>query len=227
MEKQIKMRTCNCGKKAGLVLIIMVVAIVLVAGGVYYWRQLEINTVNDEKVKVVESTKEELQKQIEALRKQVAQLQSQQVEVTETTDSKPVVKTKIEKALGYITAVYDKNGKRYLDIDYIQWLTGDDAKKAMVEDGLCENEADCVVTNDYHIKNQNPKIRTFEISPQAKIYTQTLDLETTGINWDQEITYDRFKGLFEADVIERQKYLPYHISIGDGIVYEVTEQYIP
>jgi len=227
MTEKIKQPSCNCGKKTGLALVVMIIIVILAAGGVYYWQQLEINSVNDEKDEAVQNTKEELQKQVDALKKQVAQSQSQQAEVTETTKSEPAVRTKIEKALGYITKVYDKDGKRYLDIDYIQWLAGEEAKQAMVEDGLCENEANCIVTNDYHIKNQNPKIRTFEISTEAKIYAQTLDLETVGINWDQEITYERFKGLFAADVVERQQYIPYHISIGDEVIYEITEQYIP
>ena len=40
-----------------------------------------------------------------------------------------------EKQIGYIKKVYAKSGKNYLSIDYIQWLTGDAAEKAMREDG--------------------------------------------------------------------------------------------
>ncbi|MBU1177588.1 hypothetical protein KJ903_00035 [Patescibacteria group bacterium] len=209
------------------ILFVLVVTL-LVGGGVYYWQQVEINTVQTEKDGTIERTKTELQNEIGDLQKQIAQLQSKQAETTETS-AEPSQKIIVadEKALGYITKVYDKDGKRYLDIDYIQWLTGEDAKQAMVEDGLCESVADCVVTNDYHIKNQNSKIRTFEISTDTKIYMQTLDIETKGINWDQEITYDIFKGLFATEVIEQQQYIPYHISIKDGIVIEIAEQYIP
>jgi len=218
----------KCQPKSWLAIGLILVVAVLVGGGVYYWQQVEINTVQTERDNTIERTRTELQKEVSDLKKQVAQLQSKQAETTETS-AEPAQKVIVadEKALRYITKVYDKDDKHYLDIDYIQWLTGEDAKKAMVEDGLCESVADCIVTNDYHIKNQNPKIRTFEISTDAKFYMQTLDIETAGINWDQEITYDRFKGLFTAEVIEWQQYIPYHISIKDGVVIEVAEQYIP
>ena len=225
MSEEIK---SNQNVKNGLAILLVVIIALVVGGGGYYWRQIEITTVDMEKENAAKEATNQAQKQIDSLQKQIAQLQSQQAETTETS-AEPVQKVVVadEKALGYITKVYDKDDKRYLDIDYIQWLTGEDAKKAMVEDGLCISISDCIVTNDYHIKNQNPKIRTFEISAETKIYMQTLDIETEGINWDQEITYDRFKGLFTTEVIERQQYIPYHISIKDGVIIEIAEQYIP
>lgn len=227
MPDEIKSKKCQ--PKSWLAIGLILVVALLVGGGVYYWQQVEINTVQTEKDNTIGRTKTELQKKIGDLQEQIAQLQSKQAKTTETLVDQPQPEIIVadEKALGYITKVYDKDGKRYLDIDYIQWLTGEDAKKAMVEDGLCESVSNCIVTNDYHIKNQNPKIRTFEISLKARIYVQTLDIETQGINWDQEITYDRLKGLFATEVIERQQYIPYHISVKDNVVIEIAEQYIP
>ena len=216
-------------KKDIIAILLVVIAAVVVGWGGYYWRQLEIATVEVEKENATNEVTEKFEKQVNALQKQVAQLQSQKAETTETsTEQSQKIIVADEKALGYITKVYDKDGKRYLDIDYIQWLTGEEAKKAMVADGLCQNVANCIVTNDYHIKNQNSKIRTFEISSDSKIYTQTYNLEATGqIEWDREITYRQFKNLFIDVNIERQKYIPYHISIKDNVVIEIAEQYIP
>ena len=62
-----------------------------------------------------------------------------------------------EKQIGYIKKVYAKSGKNYLSIDYIQWLTGDAAEKAMREDGQCPKTGECIVYDGYYIRNQNPK----------------------------------------------------------------------
>ena len=105
-----------------------------------------------------------------------------------------------EKQIGYIKKVYAKGGKNYLDIDYIQWLTGDAAEQAMREDGQCPKTGECIVFDGYYIRNQNPLIRTFEIAPDVKIVMQTYDSEKTGIVMNnQEISFDQFKDIYTSN----------------------------
>jgi len=135
-----------------------------------------------------------------------------------------------EKQIGYIKNVYAKSGKNYLAIDYIQWLTGDAAEKAMREDGQCPKTGECIVYDDYYIRNQNPLIRTFEIAPETKIVMQTYDAEKTGIVMNnQEISFDQFKSIFSSgtDPNAQLKDVPYIVEISNQQIVKITEQYIP
>jgi WD40 repeat protein len=174
-----------------------------------------------------------------------------------------------EKALGYIKAVYEKDGKRYLDIDYVQWLTGKEAIKAAIEDKECivDFEGEDVskllkeleeydismgfgkfgscAPNGFYIRNQNPKIRTFEIDPNVSVFMQTLSHASDGnFNWNEQISISKLKDLINGT--DRPDYLkpennpyinpvydnpynriPFHIEIMNGIVKKITEQYLP
>ena len=68
------------------------------------------------------------------------------------------------KDLGFIKKIYKNNDKIYLDIDFVQWLTGDEAKNAAKEDGYIG-----CCPNNYYVRNQNPQIRTYEVSENVKI----------------------------------------------------------
>jgi hypothetical protein len=133
-----------------------------------------------------------------------------------------------EKQIGYIKNVYTKSGKNYLDIDYVQWLTGDAAEKAMREDGRCPKTGECIVYDDYYIRNQNPLIRTLEIAPEVKIVMQTYDAERTGnVMNNQEISLDQFKGIFSSKEWSHLKDAPYIVEISNQQIIKITEQYIP
>jgi len=135
-----------------------------------------------------------------------------------------------EKNIGYLKKVYPKNGQHYLDIDYIQWLTGTTAEKALREDGQCPQKGECVVYNDYYIRNQNPLVRTFVIAPEAVITMQTLDSEKTGdVNQNRKITFEQLKNIFDpaSSYKERYQYVPFIIEIDNKQITKITEQYIP
>lgn len=133
-----------------------------------------------------------------------------------------------EKQMGYIKKVYEKSGKRYLDIDYIQWLMGSAAEKAMREDGECSKAGECVVLNDYYIRNVNPLVRSFEISPDAIFLMQTYDMETTGnVGQNKPISFIQFKNIFLSNAKSNLKNVPYIIEIENEQIIKITEQYVP
>lgn len=133
-----------------------------------------------------------------------------------------------EKQIGYIKKVYAKSGKNYLDIDYIQWLTGAAAEKAMREDGQCPKTGECIVYDDYYIRNQNPLVRTFEIAPDVKIIMQTYNAEQTGIVGNsQEITFQQFKDIYSSNSQLGLRDVPYIVEISNQQIVKITEQYIP
>lgn len=133
-----------------------------------------------------------------------------------------------EKAVGYLKKIYTKNGKNYIDIDYVQWLTGDTAEKAMREDGMCPKSGECIVYNDYYIRNQNPLIRTFEVAPEAEIRAHEFEAEYASGNWNESMTFSRFSQYFNKNSDNGYwDSAPFHVEIGNNKILKITEQYIP
>lgn len=110
--------------------------------------------------------------------------------------------SKTEEATGIIKLVYSKSGKNYLDIDYVElnpnWAPGGMSGPAY--------------------QNSNPKIRTFEISPDAKFVIGAPRVS---------ITFSEFQNLFSPSNTSYQKGNPWDIVIVDGMVTNITEHFIP
>lgn len=146
--------------------------------------------------------------------------------VTETAELPVVEKPVTEKQIGYIKSVYTKGNKEYLDIDYIQWLTGEEGIDAAIEDEECTRREDCL-PNGFYIRNQNPKIRTFEISSNVEVRMQTLSWAPDGnFNFNESISYERFKDVFSRNVRSLQELL-YNITIQNSVITKIVQQYVP
>jgi len=138
------------------------------------------------------------------------------------TDSKAV--SEAGKHIGIVKNIYENNGKKYLTIDYIELLTGEAGGKACIEDAKCEK--DCLgsfqsycLPNDYYIRNNNDKIRTFEISPQAIIK----DLHPDNVSL-ANTTFPRFKSYFDR----KQSSDIYNIAVNsDNIITSITQWFHP
>lgn len=131
-----------------------------------------------------------------------------------------------EKNMGYIKKVYAKGRKNYLDIDYIQWLYGQEAEKAMREEGKCPKTGECIVLNDYYISNQNPLIRTLEIAPEVEIKMQTFNSENEGLVAGRAISLETLKSALNSDK-QHYQYVPFILELSNQQVTKITEQYIP
>lgn len=133
-----------------------------------------------------------------------------------------------DRKIGYIKSVYEKNNKRYLSIDYMEWLAGGEAERAMLEDGQCKKDEECVALNGYYIRNKERQVKTLEISSNAQIFMQTLNMEKEGIVWNREVEFDLFRNLFLSGASNRFKEtVPFIIKIDNETVTRITEQYIP
>jgi hypothetical protein len=209
----------------------------LAIGGLAYW---SYKKVKDE-IKKNQFKVEQRQAELKKTEEQAGQNKEQSESTIEGTsaatplnenyseESSRGLPENSEKQMGYIKKVYEKNGKHHLDIDYIQWLTGAAAEKAMREDEECPKAGECIVLNDYYIRNVNPLIRTFEIAPDAEFLMQTFSAGEAGgdISWNQPISYDQFKNIFITSAKPQLKNVPYIVEIGNKIIIKITEQYIP
>lgn len=69
----------------------------------------------------------------------------------------------------YLIKAYTQSNKNYIDVDYIEVLSGTASLQAQVADGKCPNVNDCYDFPNGYKRNQNPLVRTFEVSANAPI----------------------------------------------------------
>ncbi|MDD3679281.1 MAG: hypothetical protein PHX72_00240 [Candidatus Shapirobacteria bacterium] len=226
MKKSCKTLTqkINNHKKTVLLIVIAIVAVVLIVSALVYSR-LSNDSDTGEVI-----FKNEFQQQIDDLQEQTTQSQTLKEGENDQSENNGDDHLVSEEAVGLIRGVYEKSGKKHLDIDYVQLLSGELAIMAAAEDIGCGEEGvnheDCVpvLDNDYYVRNQNPQIRTFEISDEVIIE----NLEKTG-NELTQITLTEFVMIFEDKTIEREwlRAALYNIEVKDSKVIRIWQQYLP
>ena len=101
-------------------------------------------------------------------------------------------------------------------IDIEQWFTDQEAIDAAIEDGVIEPGE--IVPNGYYIRNENPRWRTIEIDPAAKV---SLTVYPYGqIDDPLVVSLERFADLSLG-------WSEYWITMEDGRVVGIEQQYIP
>ena len=173
---------------------------------------------------------EELQAELEKTKEDIKKLRAGQAEQQEEEQAEAPVEQKATittKQFGYIKKVYESGSKTYLVVDYAQMLTGAAADSAAVAAG--EIAAGEHVPNDYFIKNTNPKLRTFRISPSVKIIAQTYSMGTAGKVGDQIITLSKFKYIFKnkPSSYDNMVVNPWWLWVKGSTVTKLKEQYLP
>ena len=125
---------------------------------------------------------------------------------------------------GWITEI-DPSGSLTFDLAY--FYMGDEANEIAAERG-----DETPVPNDYYIVNDNPKLRDLAVSP---------DVEISVFDWnrccDERVTVDLATfadvisdpdGFVEADGrLYYGQASPYWITVEDGAVTSIEEQYLP
>jgi hypothetical protein len=147
--------------------------------------------------------------------------------ITTTTEKLSTAEARLSnghiKAMGYIDKVYVKDGKRFISIDYAEYLTGAAADAAAVAAG--EIKPGEHVEDDYWIQNSNPLKRVFEVSDSVAITTAT---------WyggmEQSVTWAQFKSFWSAappaDAVHLRG-LPWWIERDGPLVLRIDEQFLP
>lgn len=122
------------------------------------------------------------------------------------------------KFIGYIKSVSNLNGNYSLKIDYIQW------DSCAVANG---NPESC--NNGFKITNTNPLIRIIPISSNVNIGIFTKPTGD-GLYGDltnlHPISISLFQPLFKTNTIWTDS-IPFWVTINNGVVTKISEQYIP
>jgi len=127
---------------------------------------------------------------------------------------------------GYIRSVSTAGPAGTLAFDEAEFLTGQAAQKAAEEDGVVSpGEA---VPNDYYIRNADKATRTLRISNDAKITATRCPLCRHGRPGELGPFLASFmKGRQTYADPYRGRYALYWLTIEDGQVVAIDEQYVP
>ena len=120
-----------------------------------------------------------------------------------------------------VLVVGDDQDPPRLIVDLQQWFTDQEAVAAALEDGVHPSEAGI---NGYYIRNENPRWRIVEVDPAAPVALTTYphgQIDDPGI-----VDLPRFASLFTASG-EYLRYSPYWLTVRDGIVTRIEEQFLP
>ena len=111
-----------------------------------------------------------------------------------------------------------------MTFDLTEFLTGEAATKAAIEDGVIE-EGD-PVPDDYYIRNRNPLLRTMPLAEEVKLLI---------IDWEADLELFRGQLAPLADAFERnhanagnyRNTSPYWLRVQDGRILKIQKQYLP
>jgi hypothetical protein len=127
---------------------------------------------------------------------------------------------------GYIRSVSTAGPAATLAFDEAQFLTGQAAQKAAEEDGVVAPGE--TVPNDYYIPNRDQTTQTLRIANDAKITAKRCPLCRHGRDGQLDSFLASFmKGRQTFADPYRGKYSLYWLTIKDGEVAAIDEQYVP
>ncbi len=136
----------------------------------------------------------------------------------------PVLETSTH--FGFIRSVDTSIDPVTIEFDEAEWLTGEAAQKAAVEDG--ELEPGQPVANDYYIRNPDKSTRPWELAPDAKVTATRCQLCRGGKPGKLEdflASFSKRRQTYADDY--RGAESQYWIVVEEQLVVSIDEQYRP
>jgi len=140
-------------------------------------------------------------------------------EEPDEAETPPTSSTEQQPAM--VTSTRTAGGTQYLTLDYIQFLTGDEAANAAAERG-----DESPPPNDFYIVNDNPRLREFPIQPGITVRVVAEDGGTVNPE-GYDLSLDDW--LAQITGPEADAYLAsfYWVTITDGTITAIEQQYLP
>ena len=122
---------------------------------------------------------------------------------------------------------------RTLVADYVEFLTGDEATLAAREDGVIGEDQE--TPGGFYLRNRNPRLRTLTLGDLRVVTVQACMVEGPCAA-DRAVDIDTWVELSaNPDMAEEQVgwswygagFAPYWLTLQDGVVVQIVEQYIP
>ena len=143
-----------------------------------------------------------------------------------TTQATTTTKSTPDEHFGYIRSVSTAGPTATLAFDDAQFLTGKEAQQAAEEDGAVEPGES--VPNDYYIRNPDKSTRTLRIANQATVISVRCSPCREGVHGELGPFLASFMAPRQGyGAPYRGKYGLYWLTIEDGAVVAIREQYVP
>ncbi|MGV2685633.1 hypothetical protein GNF82_14890, partial [Clostridium perfringens] len=81
------------------------------------------------------------------------------------------------------------------------------------------------IVNDTEEQIELPVADDAEVLLQ--LYDHTGRYEDAQISWNQLVSLDKFTDIYRKDDIVDMKWFPFHITVEDGVVVKMIQQYVP
>ncbi|QGQ98631.1 hypothetical protein EHS13_28995 [Paenibacillus psychroresistens] len=129
----------------------------------------------------------------------------------------------------FIHNINEANGQLLLTSDEIQWYEDEEANLQFREHEEDANEQEAL--DGYYIVNDNSELQSLRISPNAEVIMQIYDqpgvTAEPELNPDEAVSLKQFKALFnQMDRLDLRDY-PFHLTIKNGEVIKIVQQFIP
>ncbi|MBD7967363.1 hypothetical protein [Paenibacillus gallinarum] len=143
------------------------------------------------------------------------------------TENKDITDTTKETI--YITNFNNIDGQLEIQADDIEWFEGKAADEALVKNE--PNAGIDYAPDGYYIVNDDPSTYELKVAPDAEVLVQIYDRtgqpEDIDINWNEKISLEKFIALYnQKDNLDMSQF-PYHVTVQDGEVIQIVQQYIP
>jgi len=121
------------------------------------------------------------------------------------------------------------DGNLELVADEMEWYEGEAAEKAFLE-----HEPDAGIDgplDGYYIVNEDHELTSYKVAEDVKIlmqiYDRTGDVADMDIRWNEQVSSEEFKRILRNNEWIDVRDFPFHITIKDGMIVEMVQQYIP
>ncbi|WP_138751285.1 hypothetical protein [Paenibacillus sinopodophylli] len=131
---------------------------------------------------------------------------------------------------GYIDHVSQKDQQYFLSIDRIDWYEGDAAiTKFLEREGDSELDGP---PDGYYILDDEHSLQELPIASDAavvmQIYNRTGNVVDADIIWNERITVEKFIELLRTQDDDLDiKSFPYHMTVKNGEIIRIVQQFVP
>ncbi|USB33019.1 hypothetical protein [Paenibacillus sp. YPG26] len=145
------------------------------------------------------------------------------------TTTKNAVKTQTRTV--YIKQMKSVDGKLRITVDPIGWYMGKDADVKFKEREPEAYKEIGGALDGYYITNDSNRTVNYQVAAGAKvmmqIYDRTGKLEDMDIKWNEHVSLKKFQSIFRNTKLLDVQAFPYHITIKNGQVTKIVQQYVP
>ncbi|WIM38090.1 hypothetical protein PO903_15700 [Paenibacillus sp. PK4536] len=124
----------------------------------------------------------------------------------------------------------DTNASHYeLTVDPINWYTGEAANVEFNKEN--PNSGIDGAPDGYYITNEDTKTYHYAVAANPKvlmqIYDHTGQWQDIDTNWDEPVSIQKLNAIFQKPDLLDPTSFPYHITVKDGQVTKIVQQFIP